>query len=221
MGTAFDHALELRELGAAAEAYASGHGKPGTAAYRAAWLRYRAETRAPDAQPSWQPPPWSLNRDCVRLLNLALKRAMLIDGAPMANAQIVDGEHKALRIVAHAGLNSEFLEFFQVVDHGSRASCGDALAMNRSLWVEDTIGSPIFAGSLALEVLLDAGSRRCSSVPVRSPSGQVIAMINTHHNRTACWNDRQKLGLEVLASTTGKLLHALMRDARSGPNDTP
>jgi hypothetical protein len=39
--TPFDRALELLELRRAADVYASRHGEPGSAAYRAAWLRFR------------------------------------------------------------------------------------------------------------------------------------------------------------------------------------
>jgi hypothetical protein len=39
--TAFDHALELHDLRVAAEMYAASHGEPGSAGYRAAWLRFR------------------------------------------------------------------------------------------------------------------------------------------------------------------------------------
>ena len=45
MSTPFDRALEQRELQAAAEAYASHHGEPGTADHRAAWLRFRHEIK--------------------------------------------------------------------------------------------------------------------------------------------------------------------------------
>jgi hypothetical protein len=39
--TPFDRALELHVLREAGEEYASRHGEPGSAAYRAAWLRFR------------------------------------------------------------------------------------------------------------------------------------------------------------------------------------
>jgi anti-sigma B factor antagonist len=39
--TAFDRSLEQRELRHAGETYALRHGKPGTATYRAAWLKFR------------------------------------------------------------------------------------------------------------------------------------------------------------------------------------
>ena len=83
---------------------------------------------------------------------------MLIDGASMANAQIVDAPTCGLRIVAHSGFPPEFLDFLELVGHTSDSACGDALANARAVSVADTARSPIFAGSPALEVMLDAGS---------------------------------------------------------------
>lgn len=97
----------------------------------------------------------------------------------MANAQILDSRGRGLRIVAHSGFRTEFLEFFEFVDHTANASCGSALADGRAVFVPNTARSPIFVGSPALDVMLDAGSCGVASVPVTSPNGAVIAMINT------------------------------------------
>jgi hypothetical protein len=43
---AFDRSLELRELRRAAEDFAARHGEPGSAAYRAAWLKFRQQIRS-------------------------------------------------------------------------------------------------------------------------------------------------------------------------------
>lgn len=44
--SAFDRSLELRELSRAAEDYAARHGEPGSAAYRAAWVKFRQQIRS-------------------------------------------------------------------------------------------------------------------------------------------------------------------------------
>jgi GAF domain-containing protein len=151
----------------------------------------------------------SLGRDAIALLNLAIERALLIDGGSMANAQMVDTRRGGLWIAAHTGFPTAFLEFFEFVEHDSNASCGTALANASAVWVAHTDRSPIFAGSQALEVMLDAGSRAVASVPVTSPNGDVLAMINTHHRRPANWTHRQKARLERLARTTGRILNGL------------
>jgi GAF domain-containing protein len=145
----------------------------------------------------------------VALLEHAIERAMLIDGASMANAQVVDVEGEGLRIAAHSGFSPEFLEFFELVDHTSNSACGSALAGAGAVWVSDTARTPIFAGSPALDVMLDAGSRRVASVPVTSPRGEVIAMLSTHHRRPGDWTHREQIGLKRLARSAGRLLHDL------------
>src|SRR5262245_18236868 len=80
----------------------------------------------------------ALGRDEVAVLNLAIERAMAIDGASMANAQVVDARRGGLRIVAHSGFATEFLEFFEFVEHDSNASCGAALANAGAVWVPHT-----------------------------------------------------------------------------------
>src|SRR5262245_33534173 len=54
-------------------------------------------------------PPPAHGRDEIAVLNLAIERAMVIDGASMANAQMLDARRGGLRIVAHSGLPTEFL----------------------------------------------------------------------------------------------------------------
>lgn len=54
MGTPFDRALELRELRRAAEAYASRHGKVGSAGYRTAWLKFRRRIQSIDELQRWR-----------------------------------------------------------------------------------------------------------------------------------------------------------------------
>jgi anti-anti-sigma factor len=209
MSSPFDRALETRVLMAAAREFASRHGEPGSPAYRAAWLRFRQQPTSTEGPQARRGQPRALDRDWIAVLRVAIERAMLIDGASMANAQVVDPRTRGLRIVAHTGFPTEFLDFFELVEHTSNSACGRALANASAVWVPDTARSPIFAGSAALEVMLDAGSRGVATVPVKSPDGDVIAMISTHHRRPASWTHGQQLGLERLARTTGRILHRL------------
>jgi len=149
------------------------------------------------------------NRDVVAICNAAIDSAMRIDRADLANAQLFDPQTRSLRIIAQLGFKSDFLEFFEIVDDDESA-CGTALNSRRSVWVPDTARSTIFAGTPALDVMLDAKSRAVASVPVISPRGRLIAMISTHHNRRPAWTNERKLKLEQLARSTGRLLHDLL-----------
>ncbi len=154
------------------------------------------------------------SRDVVAICKAAIDTAMRIDRADMANAQLLDPQTRSLRIIAEDGFKRNFLEFFEIVDDDESA-CGTALGSGRSVWVPDTTGSRIFAGTPALEVMLDAGSRAVASLPVISPGGRLIAMISTHHNRRAAWTSDRKLQLERLAHSTGRLLHDLAPNAQA------
>jgi hypothetical protein len=210
MSTPFDRALESRRRSIAAEEFARQHGEPGSPEYRAAWLRARRAGDLPDAGRRSASGPPGVD-DATAVLKVAMERAMLVDGAAMGNAQVFDPETQSLRIVTHSGLPAEFVDFFGLVDRGAKTSCARALADASAVWVADAASSPLFAGSAGLKVLLDAGTRAVASIPVVSPDGDVIAMINTHHRRPATWTERQKHALERLARTTGQILHVLHR----------
>lgn len=207
MGTPFDHALESRDLLAAAEAYALGSAAPGTPAYRAAMLQFRQRVRKVEDLRKERSGPGVLNREMV--LNAAIERAMRIDGASMATAQLLDPHRQGLRLLAHRGFTSGFLEFFEDVDDTTSA-CGVVLADGCPVWVGDTTRSPIFLGTPSLDVMLDAGSRAVASLPVNSATGEFIGVISTHHLRPTAWTPERKLGLQRVAHSTGRLLHHLM-----------
>jgi hypothetical protein len=145
----FDRALERRRRIAAADAFALQHGEPGSLAYSAAWLQARRRDHSEDArEPSRGEPP--AVDDVTAVLRVAMERAMLVDGAAMGNAQVLDPQTESLRIVAHTGLPAKFLDFFEFVDRKAKTSCARALADASAVWVADTASSPMFAGSAGL-----------------------------------------------------------------------
>jgi GAF domain-containing protein len=188
-------------------------GEHGSEDYRAAWLRFRQRIRTIEDLRRWRFSRADLDVDAVELLTEAIDHAILIDGCAMADAQLLNPGDRTLRIVAHSGFGTDFLEFFQTVD-GDWSACGRALRRGRPVWVPDTVRSPIFAGTPALDVMIDAHSRAVASVPIMSPDGWPIGMISTHHPRRVSWTARRRLGLESLAKTTGRQLEYLLRAER-------
>jgi GAF domain-containing protein len=223
----FDEALFATDLQRAARTHALRSGESGTPAYHQAWFQFRRRIRIAEDLNRWRGAVAKLgyqratqvafrssavggsNGEAVSVLNAVLRRAMRIDRCEMANAQVFDRELGGLRLVAHSGFNDDFLDFFSVVD-GVESACGRALRSGEPVWVTDTRNSPIFAGTPALDVMTDAGSRAVASVPVISPSGRLLAMISTHHPRPTAWTERRKLDLAVLAESTGRLLNSLI-----------
>ena len=147
----------------------------------------------------------SLDPDVVSVCDAVVASAIRATGAPMGNAQIVDPETGALRIVAQHGFRRPFLDFFQIV-RDKDSACGTALAAGQPVWVSYVATSEVFAGTQALDVMLEAGSQAVASVPVLDGDGNVIAMISTHHRQPTTWTDDQKHQLKALAATTSRLL---------------
>ncbi len=135
----------------------------------------------------------------------AVAEAIGVTGADMGNAQLVDPATGALRIVAQQGFDRDFLNFFEIV-HDEESACGTALAAGKPVWVPEVARSPIFAGTPAMDAMLDAGSRAVASVPVRAEDGHVMAMISVHCHQPAAWTGQQRQQLAAVAAQTGRML---------------
>lgn len=149
----------------------------------------------------------ALDPEVVSICDAVVASAIRASGAAMGNAQVVDPATGALRIVAQHGFRRPFLDFFQTV-RDEDSACGAALAAGQPVWVSYVATSEVFAGTPALDVMLEAGSQAVASVPVLGSDGSVIAMISTHHRQPTTWTDDQKRQLEALAASTGWLLSA-------------
>ncbi|MFH8337049.1 GAF and ANTAR domain-containing protein [Streptomyces sp. AM6-12] len=113
------------------------------------------------------------------VLTAALHRALHITGAEMGNVQLV--ENGMLRMEKHTGLNRRFTDYFTFVE-GSTTSCAQAAAEGRQVTVQDVAACATFDEG-SRQTILQAGSRACHSVPLVSPSGAVLGMISSHHER--------------------------------------
>lgn len=119
------------------------------------------------------------NRYRRLMLSTLLDRAVEMAGADMGNIQLFDPNVGALRIAEERGFRTPFLEFFDSV-HKGHAACGTAMRNRAQVVVEDVTDSPIFVGTPALEVLLDARARAVQSTPLLGSDGRVLGMISTH-----------------------------------------
>lgn len=231
MSTGFDRALAQRDLRQAARAYALEYGGRHTGSYRTAWLEFRRLIRTTEDLRRWRAavaltgPERAMQAEFASDFALALKGSVLDDvcgvladtvahalgaaRAAMADAQLLDPRTGGLRLIAHSGFSEEFIEFFGLVD-GEGSACGVALRTGRPVWVSDIERSTIFARSQALDVMLDAGSRAVTSVPILSAAGRPIAMISTHHTRPNGRTDQRMRRLERVARSTGELLTDLI-----------
>jgi hypothetical protein len=105
-------------------------------------------------------------------------------GAEKGNIQIVDPRRGVLRIAASRGFEKPFLDFFREVRTAEASACGQAFARAKPIIVDNVRKSPIFAGTPALVILVEAGVAAVSSVPLKGRTGQIIGMLSTHFPRT-------------------------------------
>ncbi len=112
------------------------------------------------------------------VLEAALDAALEAADSPMGNLQLKTSD--GLRIVAHRGFRTPFLEFFACVTHDV-GTCGTALKNGARVIVSDVAADPIFAGTDAARAMEDAGARACQSTPLVSASGEVLGMLSTHY----------------------------------------
>ena len=130
-----------------------------------------------------------------------LHAAIELTQADMGNVQLVDKEGN-LKIVAHCGFETAFLNLFHLVIPDSPAPCRQAKESKRRVIVEDVTKSPLLAGTQALKVLVDAGVWACQSTPLVTRSGEILGVISTHYRRP-----------KVPSETDLRLLDLLVRQA--------
>jgi hypothetical protein len=137
--------------------------------------------------------------DVSSSLKRVVNRALQITGADMANLQLIDPVSGDLNIVAQNGFQRPFLDFFECV-HENEAACGTACKRGGRVIVEDVTQSPIFYGTAALEVLLDAGVRAVQSTPLIACSGFTVGVLSTHWSSPYRPRDRDLFALDLLAT---------------------
>ena len=138
------------------------------------------------------------------LLNEILDAVIAITGADMGNIQLVDDEG-SLRIAAQRGFNAPFLEFFDKV-HEGLAACGSAMQRGERVIVEDVASSPLFVGTPALAVMLEAEARAVQSTRLVGRSGKLLGMFSTHYRRPRRPAERDLRILDVLARQAADLI---------------
>jgi GAF domain-containing protein len=161
--------------------------------------------------------PHFFTRYSRAMLMAFVDAAIEVSGATMANLQVFDRSTSALRIGAQRGFDRPFLEFFDRVNDG-HAACGTAFQSRSRVIVEDVGESPIFLGTPALEVVLDAGVRAVQSTPLVGPSGSVVGILSTHR----CWpgrpSERDLRLLDLVARSAGAWLEQRMYPPSSTEN---
>jgi len=138
-------------------------------------------------------------------LTEVLDAAISLTRAAMGNIQLLNPATGTLRIAVQRGFRQPFLDFFACVDDG-QAACGTALQRAERIVVEEVAESAIFAGTPALDVLLDAGARAVQSTPIFDGSGRVRAMLSTHYGEPRRLKADDLQVLDSLARRTAEVI---------------
>jgi ANTAR domain/GAF domain len=148
----------------------------------------------------------------VELLSMAA-RTLVRRGADMATAQLLvtDG----LLLVGHIGLGGRFAEHFALVD-GATTACSEAHHTALPVEVPDVADHPIFNGSVDQEVMLRAGSRSCTSVPVFG-QGRAVGVISAHYRTPGAHDARPQLAIASRLTALIDERPASLADAATSP----
>jgi len=109
--------------------------------------------------------------------------ASIIDAteANFGNVQLFDSTNQVLRIVAHRGFESEFLDYFDTVSCEDDCLCGAAMKAGSRIIVTDVMSDPVYSTDSRC-VMLRANVRSVQSTPLIDHSGNFVGIVSTHYN---------------------------------------
>jgi hypothetical protein len=145
---------------------------------------------------------WNQSSPLDWVVDLALR----LTDASKGNLQLFDPTSGVLHIAAQSGFKRKFLQHFECVRAGEAAACGEALQTRSRVIVEDVTRSPVFHGTPALDVLLDAGVKAVQSTPLVSRSGAFLGMLSTHWESPHLPSSFDLARLDVLARSVAEWL---------------
>jgi GAF domain-containing protein len=150
------------------------------------------------------------------LLERALTGSMSLIGGELGNVQVLDAGVGGLRIAAHSGFDSDFLQHFSVVENDSSA-CGRAASRRAQTVIVDIEQDATFAPHR--EIAAGSRFRAVQSTPLLDRSGRLLGVISTHYRRPHRPSDRE---LALLAWYAEHVSAALAnQNAAPGPSSEP
>src|SRR5262245_34236320 len=153
------------------------------------------------------------DHDYLATLTKILHVAITITSADKGNIQLLDPLSRDLRIVVHESLAAPFIQFFNAVNHRT-AACGTAMKLLERVVVEDVRQSPLFIGTEALQVLLEAGVMAVQSTPLINKDQYIVGVISTHYRVPTIPTREQLRLLDELAEIAAEFINRVT--AQSG-----
>lgn len=137
------------------------------------------------------------------LIARILEGALELTAADFGNVQLLDRGSGALEIAAHAGFETEFLDYFAIVDDDGSA-CGRAARLCAQTVISDVERDPDFRPHR--EIAAAAGFRAVQSTPLTDRTGALIGMLSTHYRRPGRPPERALHSVRVYARLAGEAL---------------
>lgn len=119
--------------------------------------------------------------DPEALLRGALTAAMELMGAQKGDVQLFDEEAQALTIRTSVGFSRLFLDHFRVVPVGRDCACGQALARQERLVLENVFEDESYHD--LWEPFREEGISACISTPMIGRGGRAFGMLSVHFAR--------------------------------------
>jgi len=137
------------------------------------------------------------------LLVRVLDTAITLTGADFGNVQLVDPATGALRIVTQLGFDTDFLDYFAIVDDAA-STCGRAAKTGGQVLVTDTRVDPSYTPHRT--VAEAAHFLAVQSTPMFTYSGELIGMVSTHFQRPHRPSDQELRVIGLFSDVAGEAL---------------
>lgn len=131
---------------------------------------------------SGKPNPFEAFRDNSAIPKF-LESIVHASKADFGNIKLFDSANNVLKIVAHVGLESEFLEYFATVNHDSHTVCSAAMDERRRVICRDISEWPL-PSRRAAEVLARAQVRSSQSTPLLCAICGFMGVVSTQYTHT-------------------------------------
>jgi GAF domain-containing protein len=154
-------------------------------------------------------------RHFATMLEKILSAAIAVTRAAQGNIQVLNRRSGDLHILAQAGFEKPFLEYFRAVGHQGSA-CAVSAELGQQVVILDVTRSPVFSAN-ALEILLDSTVRSVLSSPILNQRGKIEGVISVHYPKPKTPDERDLRALRHLALFAGRSINA----ASIEPSDIP
>ncbi len=151
-------------------------------------------------------------QDRFELYGKIVEAAVAITGSQFGTMQLLcptddpSGHGGELQLLAHRGLPSEAVGFWQWVNPRAYSSCTLALKFGQRAIIPDFEEWEDIAGTPDLAAFRKTGIRSAQTTPLLSRTGKLLGMISTHWDRPHQPTDRDLRMLDIVARQAADLL---------------